>query len=172
MFKSSKIEKLEYITTQTPVGTFTMILDGEIVVASGFDKPDSLLENILGYSSRRQFIPAKNDLGYVKLINDYFKGDLAALAKIPYHQINTVFYQEVWKTMAKVKPGKTLSYKAVAEAINNPFAMRAVGSACKHNKICLLIPCHRIIKSDGGLGNYYYGPKIKKYLLEHELKYS
>lgn len=64
--------------------------------------------------------------------------------------------------------GNTLTYKQLAENINNLDAVRAVGTACGLNLLLLLVPCHRILSSDGGLGGYVYGLDIKQKLLELE----
>ncbi len=70
--------------------------------------------------------------------------------------------------MKKIPFGKTLSYADIAKRISKPKAVRAVGSACGKNPIVLLVPCHRVIGSSGGLGGYSGGLRIKKWLLEHE----
>ena len=70
--------------------------------------------------------------------------------------------------MRKIPAGKTWSYADLAERAGSPSAVRAAGTACAKNLIAPIIPCHRVIKSGGALGNYGYGLKIKEYLLRHE----
>jgi len=80
----------------------------------------------------------------------------------------TAFQQKVWAALCEIPWGQTLAYKEVARKIRNPKASRAVGSANGKNPIPIIIPCHRVIASDGGLGGYSSGLKIKKLLLKHE----
>jgi methylated-DNA-[protein]-cysteine S-methyltransferase len=70
--------------------------------------------------------------------------------------------------MRKIPAGKTISYSELAKWAGSPDAVRAAGTACANNLIALIVPCHRIIKSNGEIGNYGYGVKIKKLLLTHE----
>jgi len=102
------------------------------------------------------------------LISDYFDGDLTALNGIQVRQDGAVFSQSAWKVMRKVKAGKTLSYADLADRAGSPAAVRAAGSACAKNGIVLVVPCHRIVKTGGALGNYAYGLSKKEWLLRHE----
>jgi len=103
-----------------------------------------------------------------ELISDYFDGDLAALNGVQVRQDGAVFSQSAWKVMRKVKAGKTLSYADLADRAGSPAAVRAAGSACAKNAIVLVVPCHRIVKTGGALGNYAYGLSKKEWLLRHE----
>ena len=80
----------------------------------------------------------------------------------------TEFQKKVWKSLIKIKYGETCSYKEIAVSIDNPSAVRAVGSACRLNPIPLIIPCHRVLRSDGSIGKYAFGIKNKHKLLELE----
>ena len=80
----------------------------------------------------------------------------------------TEFQKKDWKSIAKIKYGEICSYKEIAVSINNPSAARAVGSACRLNPIPLIIPCHRVLRSDGSIGKYAFGIKNKHKLLELE----
>jgi len=87
---------------------------------------------------------------------------------IKVRQMGARFSQEVWKVMRKIPAGKTLSYAELAKRAGSVNAIRAAGTACGNNLIAPIIPCHRIVKSGGALGNYGYGVKIKEWLLRHE----
>lgn len=79
------------------------------------------------------------------------------------------FTVKVWKTlMNEILFGQTVSYNMLAEISGNAFASRAVGSAMKNNPIPLVIPCHRVIKADGSIGQFSAGKNIKEWLLKHE----
>jgi len=80
----------------------------------------------------------------------------------------TKFQKKVWKSLTKIKYGDTSSYQEIAVSINNPNAVRAVGSACRLNPIPLIIPCHRVLRSDRNIGKYAFGIKNKHKLLKLE----
>lgn len=80
----------------------------------------------------------------------------------------TAFQQKVWKEIAQIPCGETKTYKEIAKAIGSPHAYRAVGQACNKNPIPIVIPCHRVVSSDGSLGGYSRGIEAKKLLLDME----
>ena len=86
--------------------------------------------------------------------------------------IGTEFQIKVWKEIKRIPEGETRSYKEVAIAIGSPKASRAVANACGKNPYPIMVPCHRVVKSDGSLGGYsgLGGVKKKKHLLEKEKK--
>jgi methylated-DNA-[protein]-cysteine S-methyltransferase len=83
----------------------------------------------------------------------------------------TDFQMKVWRELYKIPYGKTISYKELALKVKNPKAVRAVGSANGKNPLCIIIPCHRVIANDGGIGGYSGGLRMKKTLLELEEAY-
>ena len=89
-------------------------------------------------------------------------------AAIPLDVKGTAFQQRVWQELLRIPPGETLSYGQLAARVGNPKASRAVGGANGSNNIAVLIPCHRVIASDGSLGGYAYGLDIKRELLRRE----
>ncbi|MCL2650638.1 MAG: methylated-DNA--[protein]-cysteine S-methyltransferase [Candidatus Azobacteroides sp.] len=80
----------------------------------------------------------------------------------------THFQNKVWRELLKIPYGKTISYAGLAKAVKNPKAYRAAGSANGKNPIAIIIPCHRVIASNGSLGGYAYGLEVKKQLLDLE----
>lgn len=96
--------------------------------------------------------------------------DPAHLPDLPLDVAGTVFQQAVWRELARIPPGETLSYAALAAKAGNPKAVRAVGSACGANQVAVLIPCHRALRTDGSLGGYAYGLERKIELLKRETK--
>jgi len=80
----------------------------------------------------------------------------------------TPFQRKVWAALAEIPYGQTRSYKEIAEAIGHPKAFRAVGSANGSNSVPLILPCHRVIESNGGLGGFGHGLKAKNQLLDFE----
>ena len=89
---------------------------------------------------------------------------------IPYEFRGTPFQLQVWRELAKVPYGTTTTYKKLAEAIGRPGAYHAVGGAVWKNPLSILIPCHRVIGTNGSLTGYAWGLPLKEYLLELEKK--
>ena len=99
----------------------------------------------------------------------YFEGKRKSF-NLPLHFECSDFYKEIYTSLLNVPYGSTLSYKELATLAGNPKASRAVGSAMAHNPLPILVPCHRVLKSDGSLGSYSGGEgvKSKEWLIEHE----
>lgn len=97
----------------------------------------------------------------------YFAGTLKQFT-VPIYQEGTEFQQLVWDRLSNTKYGKTYSYKELAKMCGNEKASRAVGNANNKNKLLIIVPCHRIIASDGSLGGYALGLKAKQILLDIE----
>ena len=94
--------------------------------------------------------------------------DGTALPSLPLHLQGTAFQQTVWQALRDIPAGQTRSYSAIAAAVGAPRAMRAVGSACAANRVAVLVPCHRVLRGDGGLGGFRWGAAIKQALLAAE----
>lgn len=89
--------------------------------------------------------------------------------KIPIlNPIGTEFQQSIWTALQQIPKGKTTTYAQIAQAIGRPKAVRAVGTAIGANPIAFLIPCHRVIRTDGGMGGYRWGLECKRKMLEWE----
>jgi len=97
----------------------------------------------------------------------YLKGELQRF-DCPLDFRGTPFEKKVWSELAKILYGETRSYKEIAKAIGHPKAFRAVGNANGKNPLPLIIPCHRVIESNGGLGGFGHGIKVKRQLLDFE----
>ncbi|WP_353229514.1 methylated-DNA--[protein]-cysteine S-methyltransferase [Novosphingobium sp.] len=91
---------------------------------------------------------------------------------IPIDVRGTAFQEAVWRALRSIPPGETRSYAQIAAAVGHPQAVRAAGSANGANHVAVLIPCHRVIRSDGSLGGYAYGLDIKRELLARETSES
>ena len=102
-----------------------------------------------------------------KELTEYFKGRLYTFT-VSLDVPGTEFQKTAWGQLRKIPYGRTISYKKQAEAINRPEAIRAVANANGHNRISIIIPCHRVIGEDGSLTGYGGGLWRKKWLLDHE----
>lgn len=106
-----------------------------------------------------------------KQLCEYFAGERKVF-DIPIKLKGTQFQKKVWEAVMKIPYGKTASYKDIACKIGNPKASRAVGMANNRNNLLIIIPCHRIISSNGDLTGYAGGLEVKKFLLKLEGSYS
>jgi methylated-DNA-[protein]-cysteine S-methyltransferase len=159
---------LSRATLKTPIGTLYLLAHDEMLLASGFSSFAKLQAQLENIDQERSTTTVKRIPIVSDLLNDYFDGDLKALDGISVRQPGERFSQSAWKAMRKISPGKTISYADLAKKSGSPDAIRAAGSACARNLIALVVPCHRIVKSGGALGNYAYGLSAKEWLLRHE----
>ena len=154
-----------YTTVKSPVGNITLISSGKGlsgVYLSGQD-----------FSSRAAR-PLKNPKLFtkaVKQLKEYFSGKRKDF-NLPLASEGTVFQKQVWKKLRAIPYGQTQSYGEVAKAIKAPKASRAVGMANNKNPLCIVVPCHRVIGANGKLTGYAGGLRTKKWLLDHEAKFS
>ena len=146
---------------KTPVGTLNLLADDQILIGANLSNISAF--NVTADVKSVKVIPVISDL-----ISDYFDGDLTAINAIKVRQPGATFSQAAWKAMRKVNAGRVISYADLADKAGSPAAVRAAGSACANNAIMLVVPCHRIVKTGGALGNYAYGVDKKEWLLSHE----
>ena len=105
----------------------------------------------------------------VKQLNEYFAGKRTEF-NLHNSQVGTNFQQTVWAELCKIPYGRTISYHELSKRIGNVKAIRAVGTANGHNSICIIVPCHRVIGSNGDLVGYGGDLWRKKWLLDLEAK--
>ena len=111
---------------------------------------------------------ARNPSGLSDAIRSYFTGDLTAIDNLPVKTNGTPFQRQVWQALREIPLGTTISYGQLASRIGRPTAMRAVGLANGSNPVGVIVPCHRVIGSNGSLTGYGGGMERKRWLLEHE----
>jgi len=104
-------------------------------------------------------------------LDEYFQGKRTTFS-LPFKLTGTPFQLTVWKELQNIPYGKTTSYKEIAQKMNKPKAYRAVGMANNKNPLPIIIPCHRVIGSNGKLIGYAGGLKLKNYLLELEKSHT
>ena len=103
-----------------------------------------------------------------KTLSRYFEGEHAAIDTVTVELNGTAFQKRVWQALRHIPSGSTISYAQLARRIGEPAAVRAVGTANGANPIALVVPCHRVIGSDGTLTGYGGGLDRKQWLLSHE----
>jgi AraC family transcriptional regulator of adaptative response/methylated-DNA-[protein]-cysteine methyltransferase len=104
-------------------------------------------------------------------LKSYFSGKLKQF-KTPYRVFGSGFQEAVWQALCAIPYGETMSYREEACALGRPKAFRAVANANGANQLAIIIPCHRVIASDGSLGGYGGGLATKKWLLAHESQHK
>jgi methylated-DNA-[protein]-cysteine S-methyltransferase len=112
--------------------------------------------------------PSRNPHNLTNAICSYFAGELKAIDILPVQTAGTPFQREVWRALREITCGTTISYSALARRIGYPTAVRAVGLANGSNPVGIVVPCHRVIGSNGSLTGYGGGIERKRWLLEHE----
>lgn len=155
-------------TLATPLGSLNLIADEHILLGANLSTLKALKESLSAEDSEREIKSVSKIPVITDLIIDYFDGDISAINAIQVRQPGAHFSQAAWKAMKKIRPGSVISYGELAERAGSPAAVRAAGSACAKNAIVLVVPCHRIVKTGGALGNYAYGLNKKEWLLQHE----
>jgi methylated-DNA-[protein]-cysteine S-methyltransferase len=153
-------------TFESPIGNINLIADDSILLAANLSTMKAAKESLHSDYADHKIESVKKIPVITELLKDYFDGEIAAINAIKVMQPGASFSQAAWKAMRKVKG--TISYAELADRAGSPAAVRAAGSACAKNAIVLVVPCHRIVKTGGNLGNYAYGLGKKEWLLRHE----
>ena len=153
---------------KSPIGVLNLVADDQILLGLNLSNVKALKNGLSQEDFEKGFKEVSTIPVITDLLNDYFAGDIDAINGISVRQPGAPFSQAAWKVMRKVKGGKVLSYADLADRAGSPAAVRAAGSACAKNAIALVVPCHRIVKTGGALGNYAYGLNKKEWLLRHE----
>lgn len=129
------------------------------------DREQSDLEQLLGEPFRDENHPLLHRLD--EELRAYFAGELTNFT-VPLHTPGTAWQRRVWDALLRIPFGQTTTYGRLAEQLDNPGGSRAVGLANGQNRVAILIPCHRVIASDGTLHGYAGGLDRKRALLDHE----
>lgn len=144
----------------TPLGPLFAVADGEALCHLEFDSQlEQFLEITPGICAPLQSIETE--------LKAYFAGKLKEF-KTPLKPEGTPFQWSVWQALQTIPYGETRSYSAIAEQLGKPTAYRAAANANGKNPIVIVIPCHRVISSNGTLGGYNCGLPRKEWLLQHE----
>lgn len=161
---------LRHSTMDTPAGPFTLVVaDSGAVRASGFTTDVPGLIRLIHPKLRETAEPADDVGAAAAAVRAYFAGDLTALDSIAVEQHTTgEFMAHAWLVMRDIKPGDPVTYSHYAELAGRPAAIRAAAAACARNAVALIVPCHRVLRTDGSLGGYRWGLPVKSWLLEHE----
>lgn len=169
-YKNGQYEKdIMLAVGECSLGSFLIAqTDKGICAISLGNNPQQLIEEIQTRFKKANFIAGNN-------IFEDTVAKVIGLIENPQNNIDlpldirgTMFQQKVYKTLKNIPVGTTVSYKQLAEMVGSPKAVRAVANACANNKIACLIPCHRVVRSNGNLAGYRWGIEIKEKLLQKE----
>jgi methylated-DNA-[protein]-cysteine S-methyltransferase len=153
----------------TEIGTLLIVSDGERLCALDYGGYEERMGTLL---HRRygciQFREAPDPQGFSSRIRSYLTGHYKAINDIPVNTGGTPFQRQVWAALRTIPVGTTLSYGDMAMRLGKPAVYRAVGMANALNPIAIVIPCHRMIGSNGALTGYAGGLERKRWLLAHE----
>jgi AraC family transcriptional regulator of adaptative response/methylated-DNA-[protein]-cysteine methyltransferase len=160
---------IRYMLTDCPLGRLLLAATDRGVCGVYLGDADDYLEGEL----RREFPAAtlsRDGDGlsdWAALIAEHLRGELPHL-ELPLDVRATAFQWKVWQYLRTIPRGQTRTYRQVAEALGQPQAARAVARACATNPVSVVIPCHRVVRGDGGLGGYRWGVQRKEALLRKE----
>jgi methylated-DNA-[protein]-cysteine S-methyltransferase len=155
-------------TFESPIGPLTAAERAARVCLLHFGADEPAIDRMFdrwypGEMRARQPLP-----GITTVLQRYFDGDLAALDGIEVELHGTPFQKNVWQALRRIPAGTTISYSELARRVGDPAAVRAVGTANGANPVAVIVPCHRVIGSNGSLTGYGGGLDRKQWLLAHE----
>jgi AraC family transcriptional regulator of adaptative response/methylated-DNA-[protein]-cysteine methyltransferase len=165
--------EISWATAQTPLGRVMMAATDRGLCFVQFGSSESeLLARLKEEFPAARLEPLTRPYpaefaGWIERLSRYLEGE-RELERIPVDLQGTAFQLKVWRYLQTIPAGKVKSYSEVAKAIGQPSATRAVAGACAANRIAVAVPCHRVIRGDGGLGGYRWGVERKEALLKAE----
>lgn len=162
------MRRLEIGVYESPVGPLGLAAEDGVLTAVTFDGLPPLrawVARALGPCEER---PVADPAGVSAALRRFFSGELEALASLPVRLHGTEFQRRTWEALRRIPAGTTWTYRRLAEELGDPRATRAVGAANGQNPVPVVVPCHRVIGSDGGLTGFGGGLERKRWLLQHE----
>ena len=163
------MEPVKLKTIDSPIGELTVAARGSKVCLVHFGPASPAVRASLSrWYPDAQIVDDTDRAGAAAVLSRYFDGDLNSLDEIEVELHGTAFQQRVWTTLRCVAAGTTTSDAQLADRVGSPSAVRAVGAANGANPVAIVLPCHRIIGSNGSLTGYGGGLDRKRWLLQHE----
>lgn len=160
-------ERIRYATFASALGTVLVATTERGICAVKLGGDATKLERLLAEEFSAAEIAEAALPELEAKIRAFIAGE-GSLARVPVDIRGTVFQRRVWEALRRIPRGETRTYSELAREVGAPRAVRAVGSACGANPVALVVPCHRAVRRDGGLGGYAWGLPVKKRLLEIE----
>lgn len=166
--------RIQTIMQDHAVGPIHMVAEGGRLLAMEFgDVEHRLMPMLRSRFGKEPMLESEDDLSEItSAIRAYFEGDLAAIDAIEVDGGGTEFQRHAWQSLRAIPPGETRTYGQMAAALGRPNAARAVGMANALNPISLVVPCHRLVGSNGSLTGYGGGIERKRWLIDHERRHA
>jgi AraC family transcriptional regulator of adaptative response/methylated-DNA-[protein]-cysteine methyltransferase len=164
---------IRYGIAASPLGIMLVGATEKGVCSISFGETEEELESLLRAEfSQAEIVRDEAALAdWLQTLVRHLEGETPD-ARLPLDIRATAFQKKVWDFLQTIPYGETMSYSQIAAQIGNPKATRAVASACARNAVAIAIPCHRVIKDDGGLGGYRWGLHRKRVLLDNEKRHA
>ncbi|WP_314507869.1 methylated-DNA--[protein]-cysteine S-methyltransferase [uncultured Microbacterium sp.] len=155
-------------TVDTPDGAFTLVADdrGRVLASGWTADADTVIARIHPRLRPQEVREAESDAAAA--VTAYYAGDVTAIDDVAVAQQGTEMQLVGWAALRRIEPGRPLSYAEFAAALGQPSAVRAAASICARNAPALIVPCHRVLRSDGSLGGFAWGLDVKRSLLSRE----
>jgi methylated-DNA-[protein]-cysteine S-methyltransferase len=171
-YRAEKPPDIAFGTYEGALGTLVLAVTGKGIVACSFEEENTVFERVskhvgtyIGPDARR-LDPVRREL------DAYFSGRLRTFSTQVDFAMATSFVRTVLQKTMAVTYGTTTTYERIGESIGRPRALRAIGNASGSNPVCVIVPCHRVVLEDGGLGDYAGGAAAKQHLLNVERRAS
>lgn len=167
-------QPLLLMTLPTPAGPAHAVVTPEdgVLHLFGWHDPVDNLPRLAPHLRDRGVQTASGPERVRDAVARYGDGELAALDELAVGQPGGAFFQAAWLAMRRIAPGHPVTYTTLAADAGRPAAVRAAASACARNLVALVVPCHRVVRTDGGLGGFYYGLDAKRALQAHEARFA
>jgi methylated-DNA-[protein]-cysteine S-methyltransferase len=169
-----ELKRLLFDSVPTPIGEAQIVCDedGNLRVFGWYGFEKRWKPQMRAHYGDLPLAAKKDPFGITSAIASYMHGEVCAIDKISVAFAGTPFQNKVWHALRTIPAGETLSYGALARQIGQPKAVRAVGLANGSNPVSVVVPCHRVIGSDGSLTGYGGGLDRKRWLLAHEAQHA
>lgn len=169
MDKQDRREVVSYTIVTTELGPALVAATEKGVRAVAFGEPESIVRLLAHDTPQCEFVHDDSALAdLAPLVAQAAAG--REIPAVPLDLRGTPFQREVWNALTTIPRGTTVTYAELAAAAGRPRAVRAAASACGDNRVAVLVPCHRVVRTDGSLGGYRWGVERKRALLASEAR--
>lgn len=163
---------INFGSTDSVAGPFGYLWSDEedvpVLIASGWTSDPQYLVALAHPTLRPASVGRAGHPAIAAAVHAYSDGELTAIDPIAVRQRSGPFIEAAWDALRRTPPGRLTTYTGLAADSGRPEAIRAAAAACARNAAALFVPCHRIVRSDGGMGGFRYGLEVKRILRAHE----
>lgn len=163
---------INFGSTSSVAGPFGYLWSDEqdvpVLIASGWTTDPDYLVALTHPSLRPTSVGRADHPAISAAVHAYSDGELTSIDRIAVRQRSGPFIEAAWDALRRTSPGRLTTYTGLAADSGRPLAIRAAAAACARNAVALFVPCHRVVRTDGGLGGFRYGLAVKRILRAHE----